>query len=192
MWETLFTPSSRVKATELYRFCLNDKRSPNRQSIFSDISKCSRTLSDCSSPSRHHKLSDKILLKSLSLFSDKWSPKGIAYLVIVMKAREYLAIVLRQVASELSNKYYPNHFCFFSDMWSPKGIACLAIACRKIASEVLAIRHSQNHKQLFSEFWSPKCHRLFRDKRAQNCRIYLAIISSRSPVIISDINTPNG
>ena len=34
--KTLFTPSSPVKATKLYRFCLSDKRSPNRQSIFSD------------------------------------------------------------------------------------------------------------------------------------------------------------
>ncbi len=58
IWETcektLFTPSSPVKATKLYRFCLSDKRSPNRQSIFSDSTKCSRTLSDCSSPSRQH------------------------------------------------------------------------------------------------------------------------------------------
>ncbi len=43
---TLFTPSSPVKATKLYHFCLSDKRSQNRQSI----------------------LSDKILLKLLSLF----------------------------------------------------------------------------------------------------------------------------
>ncbi len=47
--KTLFTPSSPVKATKLYRFCLSDKRSQNRQSI----------------------LSDKILLKSLSLVSNK-------------------------------------------------------------------------------------------------------------------------
>ena len=67
----LFTPSSPVKATKLYRFCLSDKRSPNRQSIFSDIEKVSRILSDCSSPSRQHKLSDKILLESLSLFSNR-------------------------------------------------------------------------------------------------------------------------
>ncbi len=148
MWETLFTPSSPVKATKLYRFCLSNKRSPNCQSIFSNCKKCSRTLSDWSSPSRQHKLSDKILTKSLSLF---------------------LAIGDCQIA-----------------------IACLAIGCRKIASEDLAIRHSQNHKQLFSEFRLPKRHRLFSDKRAQNCRIYLAIISSRSPVIISDIRMPNG
>ncbi len=45
----LLTPSSPIKATKLYRFCLSDKRSPNRQSILSDIDKCSRTLSDCSS-----------------------------------------------------------------------------------------------------------------------------------------------
>ncbi len=44
--KTLFTPSSPVKATKLYRFCWSNKRSQNRQSI----------------------LSDKILLKSLSLF----------------------------------------------------------------------------------------------------------------------------
>ncbi len=62
--KTLFTPSSPVKATKLYRFCLSDKRSPNRQSIF----------------------------------SDKRSPKGIACLAILLP-REYLAIVLRQVAS---------------------------------------------------------------------------------------------
>ncbi len=47
--KTLFTPSSPGKATKLYRFCLSNKRSQNCQSI----------------------LSDKILLKSLSLFSDK-------------------------------------------------------------------------------------------------------------------------
>jgi hypothetical protein len=97
--KTLFTPSSPVKATKLYRFCLSDKRLPNRQSIFSDSCKCSQTLSDCPSPSRQHKLSDKILLKSLLLFSDERSPKGIACLAIVMKAREHLAIVLRKVAS---------------------------------------------------------------------------------------------
>jgi hypothetical protein len=33
--KTLFTPSSPVKATKLYRFFSSDKRSPNRQSIFS-------------------------------------------------------------------------------------------------------------------------------------------------------------
>ena len=138
-----------------------------RHRLFSD-STSSRILSDCSSPSRQHKLSDKILLKSLSLFSDRWSPKGIAYLAIVMKARKHFAIVLCQVASiNLATKYYPNHFCFFSDRWSPKVIACLAIDCRKIASEDLAIRHSQNHKRLFSESWSPNYYRLFSDKRAQ-------------------------
>jgi hypothetical protein len=52
--KTLFTPSSPIKATKLYRFCLSDKRSPNRQSSFSDCMKCSRTLSDCLSPSRQH------------------------------------------------------------------------------------------------------------------------------------------
>ena len=52
--KTSFTPSSSLKATKLYRFCLSDKRSPNRQSTFSDCKKCSRTLSDCSSPSRQH------------------------------------------------------------------------------------------------------------------------------------------
>ncbi len=120
--------------------------------LFSD-STSSRILSDCCSPCRQHKLSDKILLKSLSLFSDKWLPNGIACLAIVVKAREYLAIVLRQVASiNFATKYYPNHFRVFSDRWLPKVIACLAIDCRKIASEVLAIRHSQNHKRLFSEF----------------------------------------
>jgi hypothetical protein len=66
--------------------------------LFSDGTS-SQTLGDSSSPSCQHKLSDKILLKSLSLFSDKRLPKGIAYLAIVLKAREYLAIVLRQVAS---------------------------------------------------------------------------------------------
>ncbi len=160
MWETLFTPSSPVKATKLYRFCLSDKILPNRQSIFSNIDICSRILSDCSSPSCQHKLSDKILLKSLSLFSDEWSPKGIAYLAIGMRACEYLAIVLRQVASiNLATKYYPNHFRFFSDSWSPKVIACLAIDCHKIASKDLAIINSQIAKRLFSEFWSPKRHR---------------------------------
>jgi hypothetical protein len=66
-----------------------------------------RTLSDCSSPSREHILSDKT---------------------------------------------YPNHFACFSDKRSPKGIACLGIDCCKIASEDLAIRHSQITTQLFSEF----------------------------------------
>ncbi len=80
--KTLFTPSNPVKATKLYRFCLSDKRSQNRQSI----------------------LSDKILLKSLSPFSNKGSPNGIACLAIVIKAREHLAIVHRQVACILSNK----------------------------------------------------------------------------------------
>ena len=61
--KTLFTPSSPLKTTKLYRFCLSDKRSQNCQSI----------------------LSNKVLLKSLSLFSDKWSPKGIACLAIVVK-----------------------------------------------------------------------------------------------------------
>ncbi len=160
MWETLFTPYSPIKATKLYCFCLSDKRLPNRQTIFSDIDKCSRILSDCSSPSRQHGLSDKILLKLLSLFSHRWSPNGIAYLAIVMKAREYLAIVLRQVASiNLVTKYYPNHFRFFSDRWSPKRVAYLAIDCCKIASEDLAIIYSQIAKQLFSKFCSPKRHR---------------------------------
>ncbi len=115
--------------------------------MFSDSSKSSRTLSDCSSPSRQHKLSNKILPKSLSL---------------------YLAILDCQI-----------------------GIACLAIGCRKIPSEDLAIRHSQIAKRLFSKFSSPNRHRLFSDKRAQNCRIYLATISSRSPVFISNRKTPN-
>ncbi len=137
-------------------------------------------------------ISAKKVLKSLLLFSDEWSPKGIACLAIV-EAREYLAIVLRQVASiNWAIKYYPNRFRFFSDRWLPKVIACLAIGCRKIASKDLAIRHSQNHKRLFSKFLSPNCHRLFSDKRVQHFQIYLAIISSRSPVIISDINMPNG
>ncbi len=52
--KTLFTPSSPVKATKLYRFCLRDKRSPNRQSIFSDCKKCPQTLSNCTSQSRQH------------------------------------------------------------------------------------------------------------------------------------------
>ncbi len=52
--KTLFTPSSPGKATKLYRFCLSDKRSLNRQSIFSDSIESLRTLSDCSSPSRQH------------------------------------------------------------------------------------------------------------------------------------------
>ena len=163
-----------------------------RHRLFS-VRTSSRTLSECSSPSCQHKLSNKILLKSLSLFSDRLSPKGIAYLAIVMKARKHLAIVLRQVASiNLATKYYPNHFRFFSDRWSPKVIACLVIDCRKIASEDLAIGHSQIAKRIFSEFWSPNYHCLFSNKRAQNCQIYSAIISSRSPVIISDINMPNG
>jgi hypothetical protein len=40
--------------TKLYRFCLSDKKSPNRQSIFSNSNKSLRTLSDCPSPSRQH------------------------------------------------------------------------------------------------------------------------------------------
>jgi hypothetical protein len=52
--KTSFTPFSPIKATKLYHFCLSDKRSPNRQSTFSDCMKCSRTLSDCSSPSCQH------------------------------------------------------------------------------------------------------------------------------------------
>ncbi len=44
--KTLFTPSSPVKATKHHRFYLSNKRLPSRQ----------------------HILSDKILLKSLSLF----------------------------------------------------------------------------------------------------------------------------
>ncbi len=44
--KTSFTPSSPVKATKLYCFCLSDKSLQNRQLI----------------------LSDKILLKSLSFF----------------------------------------------------------------------------------------------------------------------------
>jgi hypothetical protein len=44
----------------------------------------------------------------------------------------YLAIKQTQIA-----------FAFFSDRRLPKGIACLAIGCRKIASERLAIQHSQ-------------------------------------------------
>jgi hypothetical protein len=171
MWEnTLFTPSSPVKATKLYRFCLSDKRSQNLQSI----------------------LSDEILLKSLLPFSDEWSPNGIACLAIVIKAREPLAIVHRQVTSILSNEILLKSLLFFSNKWSPKGIACLAIGCCKIASKDLAIRHSQNHKRLYSDCWSPNRHCLSSDKRAQNCRIYLAIISSRSPVIISNIRMPNG
>jgi hypothetical protein len=75
--------------------------------MFSDSNKSSRTLSNCSSPSRQHILSDKILLKSLSLFSDRRSPKG---------------------------------------------IACLAIGCRKIASEDLAIRHSQITSNYLASF----------------------------------------
>ncbi len=75
--------------------------------------------------------------------------------MIVVKAREYLAIVLRQVASiNLAIKYYPNHFRFFSDRGSPKVIACLAMDCRKIASKVLAIRHSQ----ITSDYLA-SCHR---------------------------------
>jgi hypothetical protein len=50
----------------------------------------------------------------------------------------------------------------------PKGIACLAILYRQISIAYLAI------------------------KECKNCQIYLAIISSRSPVIISNIRTPNG
>ncbi len=154
MWEdTVYSLSSPVKATKLYRFCLSNKRSPNRQSIFSDFDKCSRILSNCSSPSRQHKLSDKILLESLSLFSNRWSPKGIACLAIVVKACKHLAIVLCQVASiNLATKYYPNHLRFFSDSWSPKGIACLVIDCHKITSEDLAIIYSQIAKQLFRSF----------------------------------------
>ncbi len=82
-------------------------------------------------------------------------------------------------------------FCL-SNRWSPKVIACLAIACCKNASEHWAIRHCQNYKRLFSEYWLPNRHCFFSDKRAQNYRIYLAIISSILPVIISDINMPNG
>jgi hypothetical protein len=74
----------------------------------------SQILSDCSSPSRQHKLSDKILLKSLSLFSDSRLPKGIAYLAIVMKAREHLAIVLRQSHQhKLSDKILPKSLSLF-------------------------------------------------------------------------------
>jgi hypothetical protein len=106
-------------------------------------------------------------------------------------ACEHLAIVYRQVASILSDKTYPNCFRFFSNRWLLKGIACLAIGCRKIASERLGIQHSQITKRLFSEFWSPNYHCLFSNKRAQNCQIYLGIISSRLPVIISNIKMPN-
>ncbi len=92
---TSFTPSSPLKAN---RFCLSDKRSPNRQSIISDCQKAREHLAIV-----HRQvasiLSDKIIQKSLSLFSYRRSPKGIACLAIVVKACEYLAIVLRQVAS---------------------------------------------------------------------------------------------
>ncbi len=153
---------------------------------------CEKTLFTPSSPAKATKLyrfclSDKRSPKSLK------SPKGIACLAIVIKAREHLAIVHRQVASIYwAIKYFSNHIRFFSDRWSPKGIACLVIDCCKIASKDLAIRHSQITRWLLSKFWSPNCHCLFSDKRVQNCQIYLAIISSRSPVIISNIRTPNG
>jgi hypothetical protein len=52
---------------------------------------------------------------------------------------------------------------------------------------VIAKRHC-----LFSDSLSPKFHRLFSNKRAQNFQIYLAIISLRLPVIISNTRTPNG
>ncbi len=143
MWETLFTPLSPLKATKLYCFCLSNKRSQNRQSI----------------------LSDKILLKSLLLFSNKWSPKGIACLAIVINSREHIAIVHRQVASILSNKILLKSLSLFSDKWSPKVIACLLIDCRKIASKDLAIRHSQIAKRLFSKFCLPNRHRLFSNKK---------------------------
>ncbi len=78
-----------------------------RHCLFSD-SISLQILSDCSSPSRQHKLSDKILPKSLSL---------------------YLAIGDCQIA-----------------------IACLAIGCRKIASEDLAIRHSQITSDYLASF----------------------------------------
>ncbi len=160
--------------------------------MFSVSNKSSRTLSNCSLPSRQHILSDEILLKLLSLFSDNRLPKGIACLAIVIKARETLSNFSSPSHQHiLSDKILLKSLSLFSDRWSPKFIACLAIGCRKIASEDWAIRHSQNQKRLFSEFWLPNYHCLFSNKRAQNCRIYLAIISSRSPVIISDIKTPN-
>jgi hypothetical protein len=97
--KTLFTPSSPVKATKLYHFCLSDKMSPKSTiNILAIVINAREHLAIV-----HRKvasiLSDKILLISLSLFSDKRSPKGIACLAIVVKAREHLAIVLRQVAS---------------------------------------------------------------------------------------------
>jgi hypothetical protein len=67
----------------------------------------------------------------------------------------------------------------------------LAIGCHKIASERLAIQHSQitsNYLAIFDRQFAIA----FSNKKAQNCQIYLAIISSRLPVIISDIKTPNG
>jgi hypothetical protein len=69
---------------------------------------------------------------------------------------------------------------------------CLAIGCCKIASERLAIQHSQITSDYLAVFDCQITNRLFSNKKAQNCRIYLAIISSRLLVIISNIRTPNG
>jgi hypothetical protein len=54
---------------------------------------------------------------------------------------------------KLSDKILPKSLLLFLTIGDRQiAIACLAIGCRKIASEDLAIRHSQNHKRLFSEF----------------------------------------
>ncbi len=99
-------------------------------------------------------LSDKILLKSLSPFSDKWSPKGIACVAIVVKARESLSDCSSPSRQhKLSDKILPKSLSLFLGMGDRQiAIACLAIGCRKIASEDLAIWHSQIASEYLASF----------------------------------------
>jgi hypothetical protein len=66
------------------------------------------------------------------------------------------------------------------------------VGCHKIASKRLAIRHSQITSDYLVILNCQIAIAYLAIKRVQNCQIYLAIISSRLPVIISNIKMPNG
>jgi hypothetical protein len=98
-----------------------------RHRLFSDSNESSRILSNCSSTSRQHKLSGKILSKSLSLFSDRWLPKVIACLAIDCRkiASKDLAIGHSQITSD-----------YLASFDRQNVIAYLAIKERQIAESI--------------------------------------------------------
>jgi hypothetical protein len=104
--KTLFTPSSPIKATKLYRFCLSNKRSLKiaNQCLAIGNHKTARkhlAVVHCQVASIYWAIKHTQI--AFAFFSNRWSPRGIACLAIRYRqiSIAYLAIKERKIAESI-------------------------------------------------------------------------------------------